>query len=707
MSPEQADPFQLLEGGQTAYQNQDFSTAQRLLAAAAAQFSATDNPRGQAAALTNLGAAYAGSRFYENAIESLETAIRLHQSTHEIEGMAMATLSLAMVLMECGQLFRSRVSHERAVDLLHMAHHDTLATQSEQYARQLTAILPLGLSAEEQARHDRLFAQMKTADDSANDSYRTGNVATAIQYWELALRASRALTNDTMSARLMSNLGMARNKQGQTLEGIRLLQDAAALAAQAKAPELEGTALNNLGCVYLDSGDTPAAIDCLQKALSFRDAQSEPSSKAETLGNLAVAFARKGDFTSSIDALVRALEFFRELGNQNAVKIIGGYLARVRLGDKLEDVTFFKSDRVGHVRSNDDTVADLRTAQQHERAGDYAAAAALYYQLVNSAREHSDHRLEAFLLIALGFAERRCGRYSEGLLSYQQALSAAREAGDRELEARALNNLGVLYSNSDQATALKFLLAAASLRGQLPDKHELGETYVSLAGISSGDRAKAYLQLALPLLDSQRSPSAWAAAYEGLKTLLDGEELAVLRATHGETARSFAIEDLPSASSSTLETLHKLVPIDQSGAVGLIMRTPEERHRGPDFDWQLRFSKAGVLWTMHHRAEAVAELLSAIDEIERNRAKITFDSQRSEYFAEQWSVYDELISYLIEDGHLEGALEVVERSKTRFILDVLADAEYLPSTIPAEVKSTYLRLPPSLTQTVKTLSAVG
>src|SRR5262249_18828036 len=154
--------------------------------------------------------------------------------------------------------------------------------------------------------------------------------------------------------------------------------------------------------------------------------------------------------------------------------------------ETLQEVKFFGTNEQDRILSPEEISIAIGKAHEAEDGGDYDSAANTYKNLLSSVREFGDHRLEATILIALGFNERRRGRLSETLLCYQEALTAAREAADTTLEARALNNLGVLYSDNKR-TALDFLMAAAKLREQLPDKHELGETYVSIATILSGD----------------------------------------------------------------------------------------------------------------------------------------------------------------------------------------------------------------------------
>src|SRR3954451_20999124 len=110
----------LFEKGNAAYQNGNPSTAQALLEAAVNSFVAEHNLRGTAAALTNLGAAYAATRNFRQAIDALERAVSMHRETGERVGLAMATFSLAATLTDCGMYFAALRRFREAIQPLEL-----------------------------------------------------------------------------------------------------------------------------------------------------------------------------------------------------------------------------------------------------------------------------------------------------------------------------------------------------------------------------------------------------------------------------------------------------------------------------------------------------------------------------------------------------------------------------------------------------------
>ena len=255
----------------------------------------------------------------------------------------------------------------------------------------------------------------------------------------------------------------------------------------------------------------------------------------------------------------------------------------------------------------------------------------------------------------------------------------------------------MIYSATDQNVALDYLRRSAKLRETLPGRHELAETYVSIAQLLAGDEATAYLKQAIDLLEPHRNPSAWATAYRRLVERLHGDELASFRRNHDATARALGLEIVTNrgaevvtgVSREELEKLHSLVMLDEGGTYGVILEAPQERYRTPEYGWRSRLSKASVLWDIGQRTEALAEMYAALEEIDKMRNAYQTEDERRQYLANQWMVYDNTICYLIQEGRFDEALEVVERVKARSLLDLVGTLDYVPESVPAELRGSY------------------
>jgi len=76
-----------------------------------------------------------------------------------------------------------------------------------------------------------------------------------------------------------------------------------------------------------------------------------------------------------------------------------------------------------------------------------------------------------------------------------------------------------------------------------------------------------------------------------------------------------------------------------------------------------------------NRSAAENDFRAAIDEIEEQRADIAEPVMRVAYFERYDSVFDALIELLLDEGRAEDALSVVERKRSRFLLDQIAGRE--------------------------------
>jgi pentatricopeptide repeat protein len=119
--------------------------------------------------------------------------------------------------------------------------------------------------------------------------------------------------------------------------------------------------------------------------------------------------------------------------------------------------------------------------------------------------------------------------------------------------------------------------------------------------------------------------------------------------------------------------------------------TQPSRHRTPEHQWRSRWTKASVLWEIGQRSEAIAEMYAVLEEVEQIRSAYQAKQERQQYFAEQWEVYDTMVNYLLTEGRPDEALEVVERVKTRSLLDLLGSLDYLPESVPADLQGAYRR----------------
>ncbi|MBD1901378.1 CHAT domain-containing protein [Trichocoleus sp. DQ-A3] len=90
----------------------------------------------------------------------------------------------------------------------------------------------------------------------------------------------------------------------------------------------------------------------------------------------------------------------------------------------------------------------------------------------------------------------------------------------------------------------------------------------------------------------------------------------------------------------------------------------------------------GALWQ-----EAIEGFGAVIEAVETSRSWAASESRRQEILAEAFDVYENMVQACINDGQLEKALETVERSRSKRLVDLMASNDlYQSGEIPLEVK---------------------
>ncbi len=85
--------------------------------------------------------------------------------------------------------------------------------------------------------------------------------------------------------------------------------------------------------------------------------------------------------------------------------------------------------------------------------------------------------------------------------------------------------------------------------------------------------------------------------------------------------------------------------------------------------------------------EAIEGYGKAIEAVETSRSWATSESRRQEILAEAIDVYENMVQACINAGQLEKAIETVERSRSKRLVDLMASNDlYQPGEIPPEVK---------------------
>jgi len=133
----------------------------------------------------------------------------------------------------------------------------------------------------------------------------------------------------------------------------------------------------------------------------------------------------------------------------------------------------------------------------------------------------------------------------------------------------------------------------------------------------------------------------------------------------------------------------KLLQIEAYLSVGNIKKTRHllgevqkelPQYNDPHLHQAFYHLKAKSLYNMQQPKNAVENYKKAISYLEKLRGEIGVDNFKTTYFANKTVLYNEMIDILIELGNIETALQFLEKTKGRTMVDLLSQGRYKAST---------------------------
>ncbi|MEM7356238.1 MAG: tetratricopeptide repeat protein, partial [Acidobacteriota bacterium] len=375
---------------------------------------------------------------------------------------------------------------------------------------------------------------------------------------------------------------------------------------------------HNNSCVALNNlADYTAALEQCRAAIRLRRQLGDDARTARTLNNLAIALRYLGRFDEATLTYHEALAINQRLGDLEAQAINRQNLGAVEI-----------------------------------EAGHYGAALATFAAVEALAADHSAEpwaeRQAQLARFNRGVVLEKLGAYREALDLYRQL--AADEAGLDAAHRVALRvNLGVIYRNlGDPVQAVSAFEAAAAEADTLGDTAALSNALLNLG-----------LAWHLNLGQAEKAENAYRGALELARQSGDRSE---------EIQDLFYLGRLLRESGRLAEAQEFFQRcLEVSDAAG----SAEGR-------WSALAGLGRSANDDGHPHDALRYLQQAIEQIETVRASLDGGALRSGYFGDKRPVYAAAIDILTElddaepgQGHLEQALELVQRTKARELLDSL------------------------------------
>jgi CHAT domain-containing protein/Tfp pilus assembly protein PilF len=495
-----------------------------------------------------------------------------------------------------------------------------------------------------------------------NQCEQRGDLRSArLHFEQFRAEVRKAFTEETLElADALNSLGRTYAKLGDLVNAEKHFQQALA-ARQRLAPGSLALAatINNLGLIAQSRGDLTKADDDLRQALAIRKTLvPESLDVATNLNNLGAVAEERGDLPEAESLYLQSLDIRRKLSPDN-----------IDVATILSNLGYVANQR-GQFEKAEDYAQEALKIQQR-LAPDSADVARTFNILGILAEDRGDlAEAEKYHLLALDIRKRRLSPRSLDL-------------------AASLFNLGdVAWLRGDLVTAEKFHRQSLLIKQkQAPDSLTIARSFTALGLLAEErrqwTRAEHYLGRALRI-NQKKAPRGLAVAVS-----LNHLGRVAYQQHQAQKARNYLQQ--------ALEIEEKQAPAGPDIAATLALLGDLMRDQGKLNEAEMFYrrslairekltpgsiyhaeslAKVGNALRLKRQPEAAIQAFDqALNALENQTARLGGAAGiRLGYRATYAAYYENYIELLMEENKAERAFEVLERSRGRTLLELLAEA---------------------------------
>jgi CHAT domain-containing protein/tetratricopeptide (TPR) repeat protein len=484
----------------------------------------------------------------------------------------------------------------------------------------------------------------------------------AIDRYKKARELWGALGDRQVEAYALCNIGRTFKALGKPEEALQRLNQALLILGEEKDLLGQAFMLNELGSVYRDLGSDDAkvpnpekALDVYQQSLKLRREAGDRWSQAQSLNNIGLIYARMSDFNKALEYYAQALSLWRAVGDRNLELNTLNNIAGVsdELGDPQQALGKYEQSlkfwqEVGDSRLA--AIASNNIAKIYDTWGDSQKALALYEQALLLHQQEKNLAGEAQVLDNLGMLYVGLGDARQAMESFDKALPIREKVKEQRGLALTQHNKAVaLALQGEFREALKFYEKARAIREKERDKSGLALT---LAGIGS-----AYASLG----ETEKALDYYRQSLDAQKEVgnLRGQAIVINRLGYAYTQMG----DLVKASSHFEQALDlwDRVGDKQGKAMSLYGLA------------QVASGRNNLDTARNHIEEAISIVESLRAKVNSQQLRITYLAAKLNYYELAIDVRMQLYERNSSMEHLEAAFNLSERSRSRSLLELLAE----------------------------------
>ena len=476
------------------------------------------------------------------------------------------------------------------------------------------------------------------------------------------------------------------------IDSARILLEAVHRGAVAQGDvSIEARALTRLGLAAWRLGDYRNAKTLGEQALELKLQHGLTDRLFRSYNALGLLAWNEGRLTDAAELYEQAATVARETDDQSGTVAVTGNLALVRteLGEFVQARADFETmregaDALGDARMEGNALTNLgmlaiRIGNPRAAIRSLEAARALYDESGYITGEQS-------ALGLLGNAYTLLGETSVALAALDSAYQQAKAQGLRQDEAGNLELMADLYREAgDHRRALQLLERAKEINAELGLRLETGanlrrEAEIHL-GLEGFDEATEYAREALAIHEDIGVKLEQLWDHLVLAELADRSSRGEETRRHVRAARNLA-DELDARIAYVELALVEARIADRNERAGDVLQILEQASRfvsGSGFwsEWvghQLRSRAFAQLGRLEEAAEAGRLALAAVERVRGNYGSGVL---RTSYAADKATVYEELVSVLLQLGRIDEAFSVADAARGRALVEHIAS---IPST---------------------------
>ena len=554
-----------------------------------------------------------------------------------------------------------------------------------------------------------------------NDEYYQNRVKSYTQFTGTALEKKSEIIH-------LKQRGKSEFYGGNFLNALSIFERAYNLAQEIDDTDEIAALTGSIGSAYFYLGEFDKALDYYKRSLMMHEKLGDKRRIGNRLGNIATVYSDKSDYPMALEYYEKAIKIRKEIEDLRglAADLNNSGLVYEEMGEYIRafsqyDSSYVINKSINNIRSTGKNLANM--ANVYLNLGDFSKAISIYEETITIRRETGDekglgndlgnlgivymnlgdfnkahlyfnkaleiHKIlgykegEAYQLARIAKVCSYKGDYTKAIINYQKALALHKEIGHMRGVAYWLEALGEVYTGiGDYNNALSCLEKSLTIQKQSGNKNgvavaqlEMSQIYLTRGDIKkaknhvinslqifseSGEKRNECLTLIRlgniydQMQDSSKTINCWFEARNIAEEIGEKRFQAWLLQLLGDF---YCDHFEPQRASGVYE--QGLAIIDEFDDL--------------DLKWQLYYGN-GKLWEQQGENDrAITSYKAAIDAIERIRNKSYMDEIKSGVLSKRYKPYEAIISLLIQMGKYEEALEYVEHTRSRNLLDIIGN----------------------------------